>query len=317
MTSVASNEPLPQFWEMRTDPSGRAYYVDHLAKKTSWERPPPLPAGWERRVDTRYDRVYFVDHNTRTTTWSPPNAQMISNIREYQSWRNANSGAAAQSAHANRFLFIPGASDNGAQVLTQATGKMANAGPTGQTTAANGFGMDEEGSKLGPLPFGWEKRWWTDGKGGGGRWYYVNHNQRLTQWEDPRLEASKHEEPLPEGWEIRYTEQGVRYFVDHNSKATTFQDPRTSRNTMYRFPLDYITRTYSYVYHQNTTERSPYSKATEALKYDRSFAWKVTQFRTLCQVWRFSFLRLVRVLSKFKLHFDIRCARSRKCCKVM
>ena len=32
--------------------------------------------------------------------------------------------------------------------------------------------------------------------------------------------------PLPEGWEMRYTAEGVRYFVDHNSRSTTFQDPR-------------------------------------------------------------------------------------------
>ena len=34
------------------------------------------------------------------------------------------------------------------------------------------------------------------------------------------------EDPLPEGWEMRYTAEGVRYFVDHNTKTTTFQDPR-------------------------------------------------------------------------------------------
>lgn len=34
------------------------------------------------------------------------------------------------------------------------------------------------------------------------------------------------EPPLPPGWEIRYTEEGVRYFVDHNTRTTTFQDPR-------------------------------------------------------------------------------------------
>jgi len=35
------------------------------------------------------------------------------------------------------------------------------------------------------------------------------------------------EDPLPEGWEMRYTGDGVRYFVDHNTRSTTFQDPRS------------------------------------------------------------------------------------------
>jgi len=34
------------------------------------------------------------------------------------------------------------------------------------------------------------------------------------------------EDPLPEGWEIRFNNEGVRYFVDHNTRMTTFQDPR-------------------------------------------------------------------------------------------
>ena len=35
------------------------------------------------------------------------------------------------------------------------------------------------------------------------------------------------EDALPEGWEMRYTGDGVRYFVDHNTRSTTFQDPRS------------------------------------------------------------------------------------------
>jgi len=34
------------------------------------------------------------------------------------------------------------------------------------------------------------------------------------------------EDPLPQGWEMRFTAEGVRYFVDHNTRSTTFQDPR-------------------------------------------------------------------------------------------
>lgn len=41
-----------------------------------------------------------------------------------------------------------------------------------------------------------------------------------------RQELGADEPPLPAGWEIRVTEDGVRYFVDHNTRTTTFQDPR-------------------------------------------------------------------------------------------
>ena len=54
------------------------------------------------------------------------------------------------------------------------------------------------------------------------RVYFVNHKSKTTQWEDPRLSMAE-QLPLPLGWEMRYTEQGVKYFVDHNSRTTTFQ----------------------------------------------------------------------------------------------
>ena len=37
--------PLPNGWEERKDRNGRAYYVDHTTRTTTWERPQPLPHG--------------------------------------------------------------------------------------------------------------------------------------------------------------------------------------------------------------------------------------------------------------------------------
>lgn len=33
-------------WEQRVDPNGRLYYVDHIEKRTTWDRPEPLPTGY-------------------------------------------------------------------------------------------------------------------------------------------------------------------------------------------------------------------------------------------------------------------------------
>lgn len=32
-------------WEQRVDQNGRVYFVDHVEKRTTWERPEPLPSG--------------------------------------------------------------------------------------------------------------------------------------------------------------------------------------------------------------------------------------------------------------------------------
>uniref|UniRef100_A0A8C7SS55 E3 ubiquitin-protein ligase n=1 Tax=Oncorhynchus mykiss TaxID=8022 RepID=A0A8C7SS55_ONCMY len=88
------------------------------------------------------------------------------------------------------------------------------------------------------------------------RVYFVNHSTKTTQWEDPRTQGLQNEDPLPQGWEIRYTREGVRYFVDHNTRTTTFSDPRTGKSSVTKGPQ---------------------------IAYERSFRWKLAHFRYLCQ----------------------------------
>ncbi|XP_050955572.1 NEDD4-like E3 ubiquitin-protein ligase WWP2 isoform X1 [Labeo rohita] len=177
----------------------------------------PLPPGWEKRVDQR-GRFYYVDHNTRTTTWQRPTAESVRNYEQWQSQRSQLQGAMQQ--FNQRYLY------------------QSSGGPV-------------ENDPLGALPPGWEKR--QDN----GRVYYVNHNTRTTQWEDPRTQGMIQEPPLPPGWEMKYTAEGVRYFVDHNSRTTTFKDPRPGFESGSR-------------------------QGGSPGAYDRSFRWKYHQFRFLC-----------------------------------
>jgi E3 ubiquitin-protein ligase NEDD4 len=162
---VARGEDLPPGWELRFDPRGRPYYVDHNTRSTTWTRPssqpPPaiaphnsaptqgaeeiltpnttnadgtyadvrLPLGWEERRAAD-GRPYFVDHHTRTTTWNDPRRT------------SASAAAATTNALANR-------------------------------------------AALGPLPSGWEMRMTSTR-----RIYFVDHNTRTTTWDDPRLPSA-------------------------------------------------------------------------------------------------------------------------------
>uniref|UniRef100_A0A7N6B306 E3 ubiquitin-protein ligase n=1 Tax=Anabas testudineus TaxID=64144 RepID=A0A7N6B306_ANATE len=93
-------------WEQRVDQNGRVYFVDHVEKRTTWERPDPLPPGYkfamypmnninfyfswlhwtkllllcvsEKRTDSN-GRVYFVHHTTRSTQWEDPRTQGLLN----------------------------------------------------------------------------------------------------------------------------------------------------------------------------------------------------------------------------------------------
>ncbi|KAG9248149.1 hypothetical protein BJ878DRAFT_538659 [Calycina marina] len=110
-TTQGSGE-LPPLWEQRHTPEGRAYFVDHNTRTTTWVDPRrqqyirmyggsaqnsntiqqqpvsqlgPLPSGWEMRL-TNTARVYFVDHNTKTTTWDDPRlpSSLDQNVPQYK-----------------------------------------------------------------------------------------------------------------------------------------------------------------------------------------------------------------------------------------
>lgn len=109
-TTAGSGE-LPSGWEQRHTPEGRAYFVDHNTRTTTWVDPRrqqyirmygqnannttiqqqpvsqlgPLPSGWEMRL-TNTARVYFVDHNTKTTTWDDPRlpSSLDQNVPQYK-----------------------------------------------------------------------------------------------------------------------------------------------------------------------------------------------------------------------------------------
>lgn len=205
---------------MRCDQYGRRYYVDHNTRSTTWERPQPLPPGWEMRRDPR-GRVYYVDHNTRQTTWQRPNTDRLQQMASWQGER-----ARVMQMKNQRFLY-----------------------------PEQNQQRQAEDDPLGPLPDGWEKRVEPNG-----RVYFVNHKNRTTQWEDPRTQGQMQEEPLPTGWEMRHTEDGVKYFVDHNTRSTTFSDPRPGAN-----------------------KDGPKGAYGVPAQYERSFRWKLSQFRYLCQ----------------------------------
>jgi len=112
--TTAGTGELPAGWEQRHTPEGRAYFVDHNNRTTSWVDPRrqhyirmyghnagstnnstiqqqpvsqlgPLPSGWEMRL-TNTARVYFVDHNTKTTTWDDPRlpSSLDQNVPQYK-----------------------------------------------------------------------------------------------------------------------------------------------------------------------------------------------------------------------------------------
>lgn len=212
----------------------------------------PLPANWEERTDGQ-GRKYYVDHNTRTTTWErpqplPPGWERRVDNRGRVYYVDHNSRTTTWQRPTTDIISNYNQWDSWRNQRSMALENLQN-----RFLFPNPATMIQD-DPLGQLPEGWEKR--VDPNG---RVYFVNHKNRTTQWEDPRTQGIVQEDPLPEGWEMRYTSDGVRYFVDHNTKTTTFQDPRGGQS------------------------KGPKGAYGVPIQYERSFRWKLGQFRYLCQ----------------------------------
>ena len=213
-----------------------------------------LPLNWERRVD-HYNRVYYVDHVNCSTHWERPKP-----LPAGWEMRVDARGRTYYVDHNTRTTTWQRPTTETVNAYNQWRAQQASNLTVEHTQYQQRFlNMNMEtpqpdaGDPLGALPQGWEKR--TDKSG---RVYYVNHISRETQWEDPRAsEQVSNQNPLPSNWEMRYTSDGIPYFVDHNTRTTSFNDPRTGQPAMHI--------------------------GGGAVAYQRSFRFKLMQFRQLCQ----------------------------------
>jgi len=89
-----NSEPLPPGWTMKVTPEGRAFFIDHATRTTSWTDPRTgrqtedpgaaervarqsvsglgaLPEGWVEKTLPN-GKIFFVDHINKRTTWEDP-----------------------------------------------------------------------------------------------------------------------------------------------------------------------------------------------------------------------------------------------------
>ncbi|KAH7381059.1 hypothetical protein BKA64DRAFT_685576 [Cadophora sp. MPI-SDFR-AT-0126] len=72
-----TSEELPAGWTSAYDPDGRIFYMNHITKTSSWDRPQskptPLLSGWAERT-TPDGKVYYFHFASQLTTWERPSA---------------------------------------------------------------------------------------------------------------------------------------------------------------------------------------------------------------------------------------------------
>lgn len=68
---IDSKGPLPPNWEIAYSEQGEKYFINHNSGTTQWEDPRDLPEGWEKVDDGIYG-TFYVDHVNKRTQYERP-----------------------------------------------------------------------------------------------------------------------------------------------------------------------------------------------------------------------------------------------------
>ncbi|KAG7201865.1 hypothetical protein KM043_004582 [Ampulex compressa] len=203
---IMFNGPLPQGWEERLDANGRTYYVNHIARFTQWERPTETNttstggvSNEQRNLDTaatEFQRRFHIsadeegrhrssvinqtDDNVDSPAGSRRSSEQIESPKPtlpVSTDEGLPPGWGMQIAPNGRVFFIDH-NERSTTWIDPRTGRPSSIPNhiAPQTTPRSDL------DQLGPLPEGWEERVHTDG-----RIFFIDHNTRTTQWEDPRM----------------------------------------------------------------------------------------------------------------------------------
>uniref|UniRef100_A0A3B1JC03 HECT-type E3 ubiquitin transferase n=1 Tax=Astyanax mexicanus TaxID=7994 RepID=A0A3B1JC03_ASTMX len=213
------DEPLPPNWEARIDSHGRVFYVDHINRTTTWQRPTTAatPDGLRRsssiqqmeQLNRRYQTIQRTREapERREEEGGSPRCWLIICIFVCISLSEQRRDGPCSPGHCQKIT----------QLLQSPAVKFITHPEFFTVLHANygAYRMFTNSSCL--------KHMILKIRRDARNFERYQHNRDLVTFLN-RF-ADSHME-LPRGWEIKADPQGKSFFVDHNSRATTFIDPR-------------------------------------------------------------------------------------------
>uniref|UniRef100_A0A4W3J6X8 HECT-type E3 ubiquitin transferase n=1 Tax=Callorhinchus milii TaxID=7868 RepID=A0A4W3J6X8_CALMI len=213
---------------------------------------------WEARIDS-HGRIFYVDHVNRTTTWQRPTApasqqslqrsnsiqQMEQLNRRYQSIRrtmtnerpeDTGQASGVDAGAADEIDLGHSTTDFRRESTLSHSASRSRMNLLLQSPPVKFFTSPEFFTVLHSNPSAYRmftnntclKHMITKVRRDAHNYERYQHNRDLVAFLN--IFANKQLE-LPRGWEMKHDHQGKSFFVDHNSRSTTFTDPRLPLQT--------------------------------------------------------------------------------------
>lgn len=189
---------LPEGWEERCDGNGRTFYVNHETRRTQWEHPQMTMAVGGASEEVRQTRQHISvenDENENVAASTDAVVDELANANQNERRGSKSSSKPslkmgkdklpdgwAQKVAPNGRVFFINHKEKTTTWVDPRTDKETPV-PTGARGKSGQRNLTNDG--LGPLPPGWEERRHKDG-----RTFFIDHNNKKTQWEDPRFNDS-------------------------------------------------------------------------------------------------------------------------------
>uniref|UniRef100_A0A672LPD6 HECT-type E3 ubiquitin transferase n=1 Tax=Sinocyclocheilus grahami TaxID=75366 RepID=A0A672LPD6_SINGR len=180
----------------------------------------PLPPNWEARIDS-HGRIFFVDHVNRTTTWqrptAPPAPQVLQRSNSIQQMEQLNRRSVTHEHNIHISVCLHHSHSRLSLLLQSPSAKfltspdfftILHSNPSAYRMFTSNTCLKHMISKVRRDAHHFER---------------YQHNRDLVAFLN--MFANKQLD-LPRGWEMKHDHTGKPFFVDHNCRATTFIDPR-------------------------------------------------------------------------------------------
>ncbi|XP_038579105.1 E3 ubiquitin-protein ligase HECW1 [Micropterus salmoides] len=210
---AATDQALPPNWEARIDSHGRVFYVDHVNRTTTWQRPTHgskcnhgIPRSGSTQQMEQLNRRYQNIQRTMATE------------EDGGSQRLERSGSTETDSDAPQTGPASPVNHQKISHLLQSPAVKFITHPEFFTVLHSNYAAYRMFTSSSCV-----KHMILKVRRDARNFERYQHNRDLVvflnKFADTQLE-------LPRGWEIKTDPQGKSFFVDHNSRATTFIDPR-------------------------------------------------------------------------------------------
>ncbi|XP_053350589.1 E3 ubiquitin-protein ligase HECW1 isoform X4 [Clarias gariepinus] len=206
-------------WEARIDSHGRVFYVDHVNRTTTWQRPSQAPKCPSMRRSNSIQHMEQLNRRYQNIQRTMATDDDVGSQRlESTSSTETESDGPSQPADLRREGSSSPVSNQKITLLLQSPAVKFVTHPEFFTVLHANYAAYRMFTNSNCL-----KHMVLKIRRDARNFERYQHNRDLVtffnKFADTQLE-------LPRGWEIKVDPQGKSFFVDHNSRATTFIDPR-------------------------------------------------------------------------------------------